>query len=224
MFNERQDSIEPHPPTPGPHLREAANASSIRGDARQTRRKLLMAASRHIHRKGFRATGLSDFLPETELTKGAFYHHFPTKLHLGYAIIDELLTAYVDEMWLSLLRDSRDPITALKAVLSSLTADSETLNFGCPINNLALEMSPVDEGFRERIEHLYRRWISGVGSALSRGQEAGMVSVSVNARDAATFIVAAAAGCRGLAKNARSGATLVRALQHLGRYLDTLKP
>jgi AcrR family transcriptional regulator len=45
-----------------------------------TRRLLIDAAFRAIHRDGFQATGLTAILAETGLTKGALHHHFSSKI------------------------------------------------------------------------------------------------------------------------------------------------
>ena len=49
------------------------------------------------------------------------------------------------------------------------------LTLGCPLNNLAQEMAPVDEGFRSRIETLYRDWRRGLAKALRQGQHSGSI-------------------------------------------------
>lgn len=43
---------------------------------------------------------MDDLVKKTTLTKGAFYHQFPTKLALGYAVVDEVLTQLILERWI----------------------------------------------------------------------------------------------------------------------------
>ena len=118
-----------------------------------TRRLLIEAAYRAIHRDGFQATGLTAILAETGLTKGALYHHFSSKMELGYAVVEGPLRDYVNDWWLDPLEGKDDPLQALASVIGSrLKKDvPEMLVSGCPLNNLAQEMAPVDEGFRIRI-------------------------------------------------------------------------
>lgn len=56
--------------------------SPERGDART---RLLEAASDVIRSKGFAATTVDDLCREAGVTKGAFFHHFPSKDALGVA-------------------------------------------------------------------------------------------------------------------------------------------
>ena len=72
--------------------------------AAETRHNLLEAAFDEIHRTGFQAASLHRILRRTGLTKGALYHHFPNKLALGYAVVDELLGPYLEQNWLAPLR------------------------------------------------------------------------------------------------------------------------
>ena len=118
-----------------------------------TRRLLIEVAYRAIHRDGFQATGLTAILAETGLTKGALYHHFSSKMELGYAVVEGPLRDYVNDWWLDPLEGKDDPLQALASVIGSrLKKDvPELLVLGCPLNNLAQEMAPVDEGFRIRI-------------------------------------------------------------------------
>ena len=74
----------------------------------ETRRQILDAAYTVIHRHGFQAAGLNDILAMTGVTKGAMYHHFPGKTALGYAVVDELVKAYLEDWWLAPLDRSEE--------------------------------------------------------------------------------------------------------------------
>ena len=120
----------------------------------KSRRTILEAAQREIHRHGFKAASLSRILSSTGLTKGAIYHHFPNKQALGYAVVEEALTKLVDEMWLLPLSRAGNPIDCLQDILAGFAAHGtlDDVLLGCPVNNLALEMSFEDEGFRRSEE------------------------------------------------------------------------
>ena len=61
------------------------------------------------------------------------------------------------------------------------------LQYGCPLNNLAQEMSPLDEGFRARINGIYHDQRRAIKEALERGIEAGNVRKNVVPERAAAF-------------------------------------
>ncbi len=191
-----------------------------------TRAKLLTAAFEEMYRRGFQASSLDAILAADGVTKGALYHHFPDKAALGHAVVDEVIRGFLLERWLGGLDDPPgDPVTALQRVLHRRATEvsPEELQLGCPLNNLAQEMSPLDERFRERLNATFDTWRDGVARALERGQTAGTVRRDVDAPKVAAFVVAAAEGAWGLAKSARSLPTLRSNLEVLSTFLDTLR-
>jgi TetR/AcrR family transcriptional regulator, transcriptional repressor for nem operon len=192
-----------------------------------TRDKLLAAAFEEIYRRGFQAASLDTILARAGVTKGALYHHFPDKAALGYAVVDEVVRGLLLERWLSpLQRSTGDPLAALQVTLRRRAAKltAEEVELGCPLNNLAQEMSPLDEGFRRRVDATFEAWRGGFARALTRGQESGTVRRDVNPRKVAAFLVAGAEGAYGLAKSARSRAMLRSNLETLATFLDGLRP
>ena len=192
-----------------------------------TREKLLAAAFEEIYRRGFQAASLETILVRAGVTKGALYHHFPDKSALGYAVVDEVVRGHLLERWLRTLERSKaDALTALQTTLrhraENLTA--EEVELGCPLNNLAQEMSPLDEEFRRRIDAVFDAWRGAFTRVLERGQQAGTVRRNMSPRKVATFVVAAAEGAYGLAKGARSRAMLRSNLETLATFLDGLRP
>ncbi len=190
-----------------------------------TRQIILEAAYDEIHARGFQGASLSKILSSTSVTKGALYHYFPTKLALGYAVIDEILADHIQQQWVQPLLQADDPISAFKNIImqtGSVITD-EDIQCGCPLNNLAQEMAPIDEGFRHRVEAVYRAWRKGIEKALLKGQENGFVKKDINVVSVATMIVASLEGCMGLAKNAQSKKVLYQCGQSIIDYLEGLK-
>ncbi len=190
-----------------------------------TRQKLLEAAFAEIHRNGFQAASITQILADTGLTKGALYHHFPDKKALGLAVIEEMVRPGLAAMMFAPLAETRQPLAALQALLAAKAAEDDPMvvTLGCPLNNLMQEMSPVDEGFRLRLNGVFQDWVEVVSAALERGKAAGEVRRDVDAEATAFFIVSALEGCIGMSKNTQSVTAYRGCLAQLGRYLDTLK-
>ena len=190
-----------------------------------TRQVILEAAYEEIHAHGFQGASLSKILSSTNVTKGALYHYFPTKLELGYAVVDEILSEHIQQMWIHPLLEAEDPITAFKNIIMQAGSEitEEDIQCGCPLNNLAQEMAPKDEGFRSRVEAVYRVWRKGIEKAFSKGQENGFVNKDVNVVSVATMIVASLEGCMGLAKNAQSKKVLTQCGRSIIDYLESLR-
>ncbi|MCG7948325.1 MAG: TetR/AcrR family transcriptional regulator [Candidatus Thiodiazotropha taylori] len=194
-------------------------------DADKTRQALLEAAYEEIYRHGFQAASLNTILERTGVTKGALYHHFGSKQKLGYAVIDEIISQKLDREWLTPIQQAGHPIDVMIEVIQQAGQQitSQQIDQGCPLNNLAQEMSPIDAGFRQRIDHLYQKWQESIEKILRDGQQGGTVNPSIDPADAALFILASLEGCMGIAKNAQSIDELKRCAQGLFGYLDSLR-
>ena len=197
------------------------NASAL---SEESRRKLLEVAAEEILEKGFQATSISDILTKTGLSKGALYHHFSSKLTLGYAVLEEVyLPDYINQWELAL--STPDPISSISELLRTEVEEisDESIRLGCPLNNLAQEMSPIDEGFRQRISRAINRWRSDLQAALARGQKAGHVDPAIDTFQVATFVVASIEGSIGLAKNGQDRALFEACLEGVISYLEGLR-
>lgn len=188
-----------------------------------TRQRLLKAAFHEIYRTGFRSADLDTILDAAQVTKGALYHHFESKEALGHAVIDELMAPEGREKWQLRMQRGEDPITALIEAFESTSFTPESVNRGCAVNNLALEMSQVDEAFRKRIWELFRDWKAEIAKALRRGQTRGLVRKDVDAGEVAIFICAAYEGYISLAKSSQDAAILRSGIRHMIGYVESLR-
>ena len=189
-----------------------------------TREKLLQAAFCEIHRHGFQAASIAKILQDTGLTKGALYHHFPTKQELGLAVVDEVVRARLEELIFRRLRESEQPVETLLLVIDDLSQrmDADAVVLGCPLNNLMQEMSPLDESFKTRLNDILSTWCRVVEDALARGQAAGVLRADVDCHAAALFIVSASEGCIGIAKSMQSPAGFALCTRQLQCYVRSL--
>lgn len=187
-----------------------------------TRDKLLEAAFNEIHRYGFQAASLTSILANTGLTKGALYHHFPSKQDLGLAVVDEVIERMLAETLFTPLRESPHPIKTLQDILRGKRAKPNVVELGCPLNNLMQEMSPLDEQFRQRLNALMQRWQDALADALLRAQKQGQVRKEINCAMAALFIISAWEGCVGIAKNMQSTKTYQQCFDQLIDYVASL--
>ena len=190
------------------------------------RQRLLEAAFNEIHMNGFQGMRVDAVLEKTGLTKGAFYHHFSSKQALGIAVVDELIHGKITDIWLDTLNNSNDPVNAIQDALEKAAEcyGMEMLMLGCPLNNLAQEMSPINEEFRIHINIIFHKWHDALVGVLKRGIEVGNVIETIDPLSVATFILACVEGSIGLAKNERDLAPIIRTTDEIDRYLNTLKP
>jgi TetR/AcrR family transcriptional repressor of nem operon len=199
-------------------------SNAARADA--TRRKLLDTAFGEVFRRGFQHASLNDIVAAAGITKGALFHHFTSKQQLGYALVDDVLEPILHQRWLAPIADTDDPITALQeSFRRHISDDTASGNwvYGCPMNNLAQEMAPHDEGFRARLDAMYSSWRQALAQALDRGKRAGRVRRDVDVRAAATLIVVSQIGVWGTGKHSGDAQIMTEAGDAVCAYLETLR-
>jgi AcrR family transcriptional regulator len=195
-------------------------------DPERTREHLLQAAFREVFRYGFQNAGIDTILAATNVTKGALYHHFESKEALGHAIIEEIVAKLTGDRWMLPLQRSedKDPIDTLIGLVQALPHRPEDVKNGCPLVNLAQEMSRLDEQFRKRLERIFHAWQDGIAMALRRGQKQGTVRRDLVPEETASFLIAMVEGYEVLAKNAQDPKVWNVGIRNIVGWLRSLRP
>ncbi|MGR8931653.1 MAG: TetR/AcrR family transcriptional regulator [Gammaproteobacteria bacterium] len=198
---------------------------SVERNRENTRQRILVAAFEEMHRHGYQGLRVDQVLNKTGLKKGALYHHFPSKQALGYAVLEELIEEHITRLWITPLKNYDDPLIGLQAMYERIGRvwTDEFFSLGCPLNNLAQEMSPIDDGFRERIERFFQFWRDAFADALAQGQRQGIVARDVDCKQSAMFMIAAMEGALGMTKNQRVKSVYVGCGKEMKRYLEALR-
>jgi len=133
-----------------------------------TRQRLVEAARELFLAKGYEAASVADVLARAEVNSGSLYYFFKTKEQLLLAVLDE----YVDLLEPMVLRPAfervNDPLDRVFAVLAGYRQMlvMSDCRLGCPIGNLALEMSEKSEAVREKIALNFRNWRKAIRQCL----------------------------------------------------------
>ena len=194
-----------------------------RRDPERTRERLLEAAFREVYRSGFQSAGLDAIVAAAGVTKGALYHHFGSKEALGYAIVEEIIAPDNRGQWLRPLQNAKNPIDTLIGIVQGLSVRPEVVRGGCPLINLAQEMSPLDEGFRQRLATIFRDWQDGIAAALLDGQRHGRVRRDLDPAQAAGLLIAMVEGYGSLAKNAQDAKVMKTGIRNIVGWLQSLR-
>jgi TetR/AcrR family transcriptional regulator, transcriptional repressor for nem operon len=194
-------------------------------DPERTRERLLKAGFREVYRSGFQSASIDTILAAANVTKGALYYHFESKEALGYAIVDEVVATFLRNRWLLPLQqgEDKDPIDALIDIVQSIPAQPRDVKGGCPLVNLAQEMSLLDEQFRKRLEAMFHAWQESVVMALQRGQSQETVRHDVVPEEAASFLIAMVEGYEVLAKNAQDVKVWNAGIRNIVGWLQSLR-
>lgn len=187
-----------------------------------TKEQILQAACRLIHLYGFNNTRLDQILRESGVGKGNFYYHFKSKDDLGHAVLDRLALWTRERVGRVIFRDDGDPIEeifSLFALVLEMQRETGCVG-GCPLGNLALELSDIHDGFRQRIEEILTTWRDQISNAITRAQARGQLAQNVHPERLAEFIIAGIEGGILLAKARKDLSVLEGCLDELKRYLN----
>jgi len=197
-----------------------AESKSAKGAA--TRDQILDAASRLTHLQGYHCTSLDDVLRESGVGKGNFYYHFRSKEELGQAIIERLVHAFRARTLEPAFADSDlDPVEQIEHFLDRVLDNQRQRNCigGCPMGNLASELSDVHEGFRQRLAEIFAEWRTTIDQALARGHERGSLRADCDPDSAAQFLVAALEGAILMTKVTKDIAVMEKCVAELKHHL-----
>lgn len=193
-------------------------------DPELTRQHIIDVAAEEMRVNGYKAAGLADILEKAGVSKGALYHHFASKQDLGYAVYEEVFIREFLQDW-DLPLSSDEPIDALCEWLltCAATATEEALSMGCPVCNIAVEMSGLDEGIRTRTVAMFEQLQSRISDALETAQQRGQVRSEVEVGPVSAFILAALQGAFANGKYGGDIETFKSIVKCLANYVASLK-
>lgn len=197
----------------------ATDAPSGRG---ATRERLVVAARELFLARGYEATGVADVLRQAGVNSGSLYHFFKTKEDLLLAVLDqyvELLHPVVVEPVFSRVSD---PIHRVFGILESYRRMLTTTQCrsGCPIGNLALEMSEKSQAVRERIAMNFSNWRRVIRQCLLDASE--RFAPGTDCDKLATFVLTVMEGGVMQARAHRSLEPFDASIAMLRDYVDRL--
>jgi TetR/AcrR family transcriptional repressor of nem operon len=174
----------------------------------------------HVH--GYHATSLDDVLRESGVGKGNFYHYFKSKEDLGYAILDRIVDSFLERTLEPCFSDPAvRPLSQIRCFLGRVLETQRERNCvgGCPLGNLASELSDVHEGFRTRLAVVFSAWRERLTLALADAQARGDVGPDCQPATVAQFLVASLEGAILMTKLTKDISVMEQCVTELGRYL-----
>jgi len=182
-----------------------------------TRQSILEKNYEAIHKHGFQGVRPDKVIGELGITKGAFYHYFPSKLELGYAVVDEIIAPRYTGLWQQLDHYQGHPVEGIIWSLEYIRSGTSEQGcaLGCPLNNLINEMAPLDEGFRRRLQGIMESMHGAIHRALKRAADKGLLNRTIDAESYAYYVLAAMEGCFSVGKSMQRKAAFDAAMNEL---------
>lgn len=193
--------------------------------ASTTRMHILEKSFGLIYKNGYQATSIDKIIETTQVTKGAFYYHFKDKEGMGLDMIKEVVAPRLDRLLIKPIENSSDPLERIYLTIKkNLMEDKDfDIEYGCPLNNLIQEMSPIKESFKLTLQLVINRWKNVIKKEIERGKTIGKVNKSIDSESVAEFIIVSYEGLRATGKVYQNYKLYESYIKQLKFYLDTLR-
>jgi AcrR family transcriptional regulator len=158
----------------------------------ETRNHILEAATQLFSKTGYDATGVADICQTAGVSKGAFYHHFPTK----QAVFMELLNTYlngIENGFNSMRQEVQDVPQAILQMASLVGSLFQTADIHLPIFLEFWTQANHDPLIWEAAIAPYRRYQSYFAEMIQEGIDEGSLQ-PMDAQLAARVLVSLAVG------------------------------
>ena len=158
----------------------------------ETHNKIISAATQLFSKTGYDATGVAEICQAAGVSKGAFYHHFPTKL----AVFMELLNSYLSgiESGFNLMRQETHNVPQVILQMADMAGSLfQTADFHLPIFLEFWTQANHDPQVWEAAMAPYRRFLSYFAEMVQEGIDEGSLQ-PVDEHLASRVLVAFAIG------------------------------
>lgn len=186
-----------------------------------TKEHIIEAASRLMHLRGFNHTSIDEVLKESGVGKGNFYYYFKSKEELGYAIIETNLKRFSEHVMGKAFGNHKDALEQVDDFLDIILELQRQRNCagGCPLGNMAMELSDIHEGFRRKIQGVFEDWGLRLANVLQKVKADGRLGDSVKPEALAQFLVASVEGGILLTKVKKDIGVLENCFKELKRHI-----
>jgi AcrR family transcriptional regulator len=188
----------------------------------ETRERIVEAARGLFFKQGYTATGMSQILEAAKANSGSLYHFFPSKEDLLAAVLEKYQSMLEPHVLQPAFAREKDPIKRLFAILEGYRLLLESTNFelGCPIGNLALEVSNSQKKARKLIIANFNAWREAVSGLIEKGAD--RMPADLDPTAVATYVLATMEGAVMLARAYRSFEPFDQAINQLEKYINRL--
>jgi TetR/AcrR family transcriptional repressor of nem operon len=158
--------------------------------------RFIKAAIDLICARSYNTVGVQELCDNVGVTKGSFYHYFPSKRDLTLAAIDEIWASYQRNFLEPVFNSGLPILEKFRRLLDSVCDyyDSEKKTTGrmagCKLGNMSLELSTQDEVIRKRLDFVFKEWIMYLNSVLEEAVVGGELPDNTDTHASAQSILA----------------------------------
>jgi TetR/AcrR family transcriptional repressor of nem operon len=140
-------------------------------DGSITRERILTVAMDLALQQGHVATSIDEIITQSEITKGTFFYHFPSKKALSVALIKKFSANEIETLESSLAKAnklSNDPLQQLLIFVGLIQElrGQQQCRIGCLYASYSYENQLVDENITSMVTETMNRWRDAVSNKI----------------------------------------------------------
>jgi TetR/AcrR family transcriptional repressor of nem operon len=188
-----------------------------------SREKVLETAADIFGKNGYQATSVDDILERAGVSPSNFYYHFKSK----EALASEVLAGYVNfarrefsPIWTDPRLSPPEKMEQMHKVFVQKMLANRCCG-GCPLGNLAQELSDSFPEFRKRLAEFFVECMEGIAEVVRQGIKSGSFRKDMDPQAAAYLLFGSIEGLMLLSKNLRSVEPLEKGFRQALELLKT---
>jgi TetR/AcrR family transcriptional regulator, transcriptional repressor for nem operon len=197
-------------------------------DGTSTRLRILDAAHGLIMERGFSGTSVDDVLAAAEVTKGAFFHHFPSKADLARTLLHQYVAADLDHLDTTMARAeglTTDPLQQLLVFIGLYREELAEVvppHDGCLMATYTYESGLFGDEFLDIIQDNFQTWHDRMSAKLAEVAAVHPPRVDVDLDSLADSLLVLVEGGFVLTRVLKDPEAIAGQLAHLRTYLELL--
>lgn len=167
------------------------------------REKLLDAATAILGRNGYQATSVDEILEAARVAPSNFYYHFKSKEELAIEVLEGYFEKSRQEMAPIFMNRSITATQKLERLHEGVVKKVSASGCcgGCPMGNLAQELSDTHPEFRTRLARYFEECVEAIAGVIQDGIKAGEFRQGIDPRAAAYLLFGSMQGLTLLSKS-----------------------
>ncbi|HEX6924808.1 MAG TPA: TetR/AcrR family transcriptional regulator [Longimicrobiaceae bacterium] len=197
-------------------------------NATETRTGILDSAHALVMEQGFAATSVDAIVERAGVTKGAFFHHFPSKNALAHTLVERY--AELDERQLRntleraerLARDPLDQLLLFAGFLEEYWEAHEPPATGCLFASCLYEAQLFDEQTHGIIRRAILSWREALADKLREAIRLHPPRLPIDPESIADLVTVLFEGAFIVSRSTGESSTVAAQLRHFRNYLELL--
>ncbi len=167
------------------------NGKRIKGE--ETKKKIMEVGENLFSETGYDATSVQDICSKAEISKGAFFHHFPTKEFLFLEILNDYLFK-LDNKMNEIEKKSKNSLIAMEKMVDILDEIFVTSKGKFTIFLEFLRKSSKDSEIMKKLSNQFQKYQKYVFSLIEKGKKEGNIKEEVDSEFISQLIISLAIG------------------------------